>query len=359
MTNFYLLKNYLNYRCLSKFSRHASGFTLTELLVTIIIGGLIVTGVTAIMTDIVRASKEEEVRTSTQQDMQRALKFLEADLKSATYIYTGEEIRNRDRLSTSISDHLEVNDDFEIVLAFWKPEVIPYTPAGPDVPRDCDDGSGNLNSNLNAQGDADAKLEECQDLQTQRRTYTLVVYVQETDPSDTWSGESIIRRYDLRKYDTDETYTSNGTKYLDLTVESTYVDPIKQANGFRDWPYDSNGDNLQDNPGSAVPVINGNTALALVDFVDDPNRDTGNLPTCSDGYSRTPSASQSTSFFACVRESSLDGEVSEGNQDVVLYLRGNPDGRSGYQIASNSYTPLPTLKTRVLLRGVVDKLYDN
>jgi len=368
MINLPRLKNHIaNQLHFPKVSNRANGFTLTELLVTIVIGGVIVSSITALLTDVVRANQQEKVRTATQQDMERALEFIESDLKNATYIYTGDEIRNQRGDLNSVASHLDVNQDYQIVLAFWKPETIPYSAAGGKVPLQCDDGSGGLNSSLNSN---DTTLEECEDLQVERRTYTLVVYLQDTNPSNTWSGQSIIRRYELRKYDTSDTYTSNSEKYLKLTLNSGYIDPVKQADGFRNWPYDGEDVDLQ----SSQPVINGNKSFALADFVDDPSNDTGNLPTCLDEsggtdtngngaidvYSRTPAANQSKSFFACVRESSLDGDVSEGNQDVILYLRGNPDGRSGYNIkTSDSYTPLPTLSSQVLVRGVVDKYFDN
>jgi len=92
-------------------TRLSGGFTLTELLVTIIIGGLIITSITAIMTDIVRASKEEEVRNNTQRDMKKALDFIAADLEEAVYIYTGDRIRNNQGSVKSLTSHFNVNSN--------------------------------------------------------------------------------------------------------------------------------------------------------------------------------------------------------------------------------------------------------
>ncbi len=352
-------------------TRLSGGFTLTELLVTIIIGGLIITSITAIMTDIVRASKEEEVRNNTQRDMKKALDFIAADLEEAVYIYTGDRIRNNQGSVKSLTSHFNVNSNYEIVLAFWKPELIPYTNGGPEIPLNCIDSSGNKNTKL----DSEITIEECENLLTERRTYTLVVYVQDTVPSDTWSGKSVIRRYQLRKYE-NETFTVDGTDYLTLNISENssgnniYVDPVKEADGFGKWPYEGSKD-LQ----AAKPTINGNTSKALVDFVDNPQDDPGNLncldeDTNDDGdldsgedtnnngvldvYSRSPSVSQSKSFFVCVRQADMQGDFSQGNQDVLVYLRGNPSGRSGLTFKDN-FTPLPTLQTQVMLRGVVDK----
>ena len=369
-----LLKKLLSHSRLKKKTDHTNdGFTLTELLVSIIIGGLIVTSVTGIMTDILRASKEEEVRTNTQKDMERALQFIASELQNATYVYTGDEIRNARGNVPALNNFLDVNANYNIVLAFWKPEVIPYTPGGAKVPVDCTDDD--VSDDLTEQ--------ECVNLQTERRTYTLVVYVQDTNPSDTWEGESIIRRYQLRKFETDQNdiFTDNNEDYLKLIIsesnnEKIYVDPVKEAERFSRWPHDVDS-NLQD----GMPVIDWYNSPALVDFVDDPTNDPGSLPTCLDEdannngqldsgedsngngvldvYSRTPAANQSTSFFACVRQAGFQGDFSQGNQDVIVYLRGNPDGRSGVQLDEDSFTPLPTLQTQVMLRGVRDKFIND
>jgi len=331
---------------MQKPSDQSDGFTLTELLATIVIGGIIVSSITALLTDIVRTNQQEKARSATQRDMQSALDFIENDLKNANYVYTGDEIRNgRVNGIGSVASKLDVNSDYEIVLAFWKPEQIPYTKEGPKVPDTC------------ASDD-----EACQDLQIERRTYTLVLYLQQDNPGTPWTGKSVIRRYELRKYE------NTGGTFLSLDVNSGYVDPIKEANGFAQWPYDDNQNNLQ----SSKPTVNGAKSKVLVDFVDDPNNSNlGNLPTCLDEsggsdtngngvidvYSRTPETSNS--FFACVRESNIQGDFSQGNQDVILYLRGNPDGRAGYENNPNSFTPLPTLQSQVLIRGVVDKFFDN
>ena len=364
MINFYFLKNFLAYRAQSNQVKFGTkkGFTLIELLVTVIIGGLVVSFATGIMVDILRVNQEERARTATQKDMKRTLDYIKRDLKEASFIYTGEQIRNQRGTGSNQVDpfreELDVNNNYTIALAFWKPETIPYTPGGADVPpaEDCD--SDNISS--------ETTTDECQALTTERRTYTLVVYLQQEiiDSDSTWSGKSVIRRYELRKYDNGDTY--NSGKYLSLNVKDGYVDPRKEADGFDRWPYNRQGESLQDNK----PKVDGNSSKVLVDFVGspDPNSDsfdyndvpTANIPNCNEGYSRTPADSKS--FFACVKKRDLEGEFAQGNQDIFLYLRGNPDGRFGYKIRAGrleSYTPLPILESGVLVRGVVDKFLNN
>lgn len=359
--NLYFLKNFLASKVPShKLPTRISGFTLPELLVTIIISSIIISFVTGIMVDILSANQEEKARNATQQDMKRALDYIKTDLKEASYVYTGEQIRQQrdqgDNTIGSLASHLDVNSDYTIVLAFWKPETIPYTSGGADVPRNC--SSSKISS--------DTSTEECQTLQIERRTYTLVVYLQQADPGSPWTGKSVIRRYQLRKYSTKEedTYTSDGQKYLKLKPKKGYLDPRKKADSFRYWPYDSQGNNLQDNK----PKVNGNFSKVLVDFVGSPNpnsdsiayNDVNNIPTCLENYTRTPADSKS--FFACIKKPDIEGEFAQGNQDVFLYLRGNPDGRFGYNIRAGrlqSYTPLPFVESGVLVRGVVDKYLNN
>ena len=386
MINSHLLKTLLAHLNQSR-SSNTRGFTLTEVLVSLIIGGLIVASILGIMNDVIRDIKEEEVRIETQKDIEKALGFIEDELKSATYIYTGEEIRNQRNSKIGLgplTDYLDLNPDYTVVLAFWKPERIPYTASGGQIPLDCDNGSGGLNPSidqsivLDPSATDQERIDRCEELQVERRTYTLVVYVQDTSPTNTWSGETVIRRYEMRKFeDTATLERTSGNK-------GVYIDPIKEADDFRRWPFDifdiDDGNNLQ--AGLARPNITGqfNLTPVLVDFVDDPQSNPGNLPTCLDEdtngnarldvgedlngngvldvYSRSPSVNDSTSFFACVRDSVRIGDIVEGNQDVIVYLRGNPKGRSGVQIDPNSYKPLPMMQTRVVLRGVIDKFFN-
>lgn len=297
------------------------------------------------MVDIVTDSRREEVQTQTQQDMRRALEFIEEDIKNASYIYTGDQIQTKRGDRKAIKDHFDINENYNLVLAFWKPQTFPYSRNGGQIPSDCSDDRIS----------DDTSQEDCEILQIEKRTDSLVVYLQDGNPNDKWEGKSLLRRFVLRKYADDETFTDNDQEYLTLALSDGYIDPTNKASGFRNWPYD-NEVNLQDNAIKIDKDDKENTSV-LVDFVDDPSNNPGNLNDCSEeGYSRTPE--ESTSFFACVRTAEFQGDFSQGNQDVVIYLRGNPDGRSGYSMSSNSPTPLPTLQTQVMLRGVVDKFID-
>ena len=52
----------------------------------------------------------------------------------------------------------------------------------------------------------------------------------------------------------------------------------------------------------------------------------------------------------------LQGEVARDNQDVVLFMRGNAtDNRAGLFTSYSQSSRLPTLESRVLVRGILDK----
>jgi len=172
-----------------------------------------------------------------------------------------------------------------------------------------------------------------------------VVYVQDTELTATWDGPTTIKRYELRKYDAPSLTTTNVTR------RAGYVDPRDEST-FARWPYDANDNNLQGelpNWPASPPV--------LVDYIDDPTADASGVPTCGDGYVRSPLAPADgvalNSFFACVRDPEpAPGDIIS-NQDVILYLRGNPVARSNVGVPEG--LTLPSAQAQVLIRGVTQR----
>ena len=287
-------------------SKTTAGFTLTELLATILIGGIVISTLLAVIVEFLQTDQQETARTQIQQEMKAALEYIEEDLRESVYIYP----------TTNGLPNFGAN--VTPVLAFWKAEPIDEDELPADSEGECDDNFS-----------PEALQAECRALIFRRRAYSLVIYFQSTDSIPTWEGKSRIRRYEL------PTYSDTAT----LTRSPRFVDPV-QDDSFPSW-LDNNGNivttELRDKP-------------VLVDFVDDPTSSTAsNLPTCSTNYTRTPNnAAANNSFFACVRDS---GNSLGVNQDVILYLRGNAEGRGG--LSSNEI--LPTLQSRITLRGVIDK----
>ena len=333
--NAFLLKFLPPFNQRKKYQSFLSGFTLIELLVATVMSSIVISSLLYLMLDVTRSSNKETARKDTLQDMEIALDFITNDLREATYVYTGEQLEKRD-ITTPPSDggikdimNLPNSEDLEPILVFWKLETAPYK-SGDSFPSDCSAASVKVSEST------------CEQLKISRRTYTLVAYLQDNDPTDTWKGESVIYRYQLRKYDDISTLTEE-TSYKD-------ADPVKDSS-FASWPYDSDGSlppgysnpptNSSDNP-----KVNGKTSDALVDFVDQYNNSdiADSNVACPTDYKRTPSdASVSNSFYACVEDVS-------GQKTVIVHLRGNPDGRTAINF-SDGFTPLPTLQSSVVLRG--------
>jgi prepilin-type N-terminal cleavage/methylation domain-containing protein len=368
------------------------GFTLTELLVVLIIGSVIVTTLLSLVNELLKTNQRETAKTETQRDMQMALDYIAADLREAAYVYdptchsvttTKESCPSyREYIPASIHTGVPPEQDGQTssgslaVLAFWKVDPLSSEELRPiEAPNYC--------SNTYAAGagaDTD-KLKECDQIKRQKRTLTLVVYAQQWDQKDDstskWKGRSRIVRYELKKYKTLATLTRN----------KGYIDPLTDAGQaiFQTWPYKPGvATNCQDAAGKAAcglkNVVSGRpegTATVLSDFLDEvrpkADRDLPN-PICPAGaYSMGPRSSDvlantatsaannnpnnlaSKSFFVCIR-GQLDGtnikQPALGEiQDIVVFLRGNAYGRARF--LQDAY--LPTIQTTIALRGIIDK----
>ena len=312
---------------------NSAGFTLTELLTVIIMGSIIVSSVLFLAVDVSRNNRREIAQTVTQEEIKRALNYIAQDLRSAVYVYNGQQLENRGGSIPGLIAHLPqefTENGTQPILAFWKVDRVPYA-------------SDQTIPNCNNITDVEEQ-QQCRNLRVERRAYSLVVYLQSTDNSnDIWSGESRILRYELRKY-VESNLTAQSTT---LSNHQGYQEPRRGTN-FKNWPYNSNGANLQ----TELPNGTQNKNV-LVDFIAMPNDTSlGNPPDCpSNEYVRSPSnPDESQSFFACVRQAENDlGDKI--NQDVFLYLQGNANGHSGL----NQDSFLPVIKTQVMNRGVIEK----
>ena len=353
-----------------------SGFTLTELLVTIAIAGVIVSALMGLVVELIGTEQRESSRTETQRSMQLALNYIAADLRQAVHIYNADPhpvvgtASQPSYINFLPEEFTDANLDYRPVLAFWKPRPI-------DVETVSNEGAlpdfDQCRTTFNGNSDEQQRLSrECENLWKQRRAYSLVVYLQvlkdTANPNDKWNGESRIARYELFKFDnlkdTDEVGVferSNG-----------FVDPAELgSNSFTSWPYSdttncqaTNESCVEGLQGTGRPQLGDAPPQVLVDFVDHPdsvrvNTDgTASEPAGCENvgvnaadYVRLPeaaSAKTSSSFFVCLRDN--NGAVGTA-QDVVVYLRGNARGRGG----NNSDAFLPTLQTRVTMRGIIDK----
>lgn len=297
--------------------RRQSGFTLLEVLISLIIGSIIVGGLLFLVVEMIQLTRREEVLNQVQLDMQRAIDYINQDAREAVFIYP-----ELDATATPISQLTDLPDG-EPVLAFWRSDPVNTA----DLPANCD--------TLGAQED------ECEVLKIRQTAYTLVVYLQDpNDANDIWEGASRIIRYQLPRY----------ADVANLTENTGYIDPVSAESSFANWESDG-----------------GTTAgsfAVLVDSVDDPATAGITVPACDSfgtGLTRNPTdVTTHNSFYTCVRDNvQLDANANVAgfnNQDLVVFLRGNAidDAAIGFGGISNR-SGLPTLQSQVLVRGVTNE----
>jgi prepilin-type N-terminal cleavage/methylation domain-containing protein len=345
-----------------------AGFTLIELLVALVIGSLIISSLLGLVVDILQADRDENAFNETQREMQIALNYIVRELREAVYVYDGNCLTigqgtgpssttsATENYCPALTNHLpDFGKNTTPILAFWKPEEIKDN----QMPDNCSTFPSTASY-------PNSSLQDCQDLLVKRRTYTLVVYLQSTDNTDKrWPGKSRIVRYELPKY----------TDSKKMLISQGYVDPydLEERRTFQMWPINpNNGISLQPTNAGGRPK---NNTDVLVDFVDSPDakltEDKIQPPACPSSatvaapdYIRSPVAQNTNnSFYACVRRiipivktgtdtSTSTNDLTNVNQDVIIYLRGNAFGKQGIQ---NERNFRPVLQTQVLVRGVIDK----
>ncbi|XFA74148.1 prepilin-type N-terminal cleavage/methylation domain-containing protein [Thermosynechococcaceae cyanobacterium Okahandja] len=323
--------------------RVSRGFTLIEILVSLLIGSVITVTLGAILIDMIETESREASLNEVRQELQSAMNFIVADLAQATFVYDGECLRgaglcaNADGSPRAPLTNYFPNFGANIrpILAMWILEQLPYdnNPAFV-LPTSCPSGDA-----------------QCLRVQNARRAYTLVIYYLDTTADSEWQGVARLRRYQLRQY-----ATLNGT-----TINQTpgYVDPTNNTN-FAAWPLNlTTGANLQtsspSNDLANLPVV--------ADFIDANWTDLSNTPIACQGavttptinaYVRTPALSTSppNSFYACVLS-----RGSNFNTATFVYLRANPRGKPAIRPQDEAVRPV--LTTTVLSRGVYQKVPGN
>ncbi len=310
------------------------GFTLTELLIAVFTSAIVISALLTAMVQILQSDRRENQRTQIQQQMQAALNYIEQDLKQAVYVYDDSQLNPSDPKTTlsELQDYLpsnfKTNNNLIPIIAFWKPEAVDIS----QLPNDC--------TTLNA------KESECERLKLTQTTYTLVVYLQSTEDSNIWQGQSRILRYSLPKY--------SNANLATLTPTKGYVDPNENNNNFFTWPFDVNNNNPQTEQPENI-----NTQV-LVDFVDTPTPQNGNdtvitqlncndLSTSSVSYQETPD-NKSTSFYTCV---STTTSSTGKQQNVAIYLRGSELKKGEQLISADTFRPV--VQTQVTIGGVIGK----
>lgn len=311
-----------------------------------IVAGIVISGLLYLVVALSQMDRREAALTQTQRDMQRAIDYIADDVREAVFVYSDPAtVMKRTTGGVTINGVSDLPAGSVPILAFWRPVEIK------NIPKNiCDRW---------AKGAASASVEmydKCQVLKIRQASYSLVIYAQKARSStDTvWKGASRIVRYELGKYDGSIT---------ELKTTPGYQDPTTPGVGFNAWV--------------ASPGVDTKGASnVLVDFVDRPAATTVTSPSTNpctmlgldaaqyDVVPKGLSIQQNPSFLGCIRKAvtALPGGAvdddggSNSSQDVYIYLRGNAtDGVAGSVNSFSKASSLPTLETRVLMRGVIDK----
>ncbi len=323
----------------------SQGFTLTELLVVLLLSSGVIAGLMFLVIELMATNQRESSRAETQRDMQNAMDYITADLREAVYVYEARCLQGFTNPNDDTQDcpgilpHLPaaLTNESVPVLAFWKQEP------NPDAFRDicATDYEDMLGDPFDAEDD-DPRAAYC----LTGNGYSLVVYsISTRDPDGIWDGQARVTRYALSPFQEDGTATPG------------YGNP---NNEFRDWPF------VGENEANVIVGAAAGNPVTLVDFVDDGTgqrdgvfeaADDAVCPGSAQQYSLTPPANllvgdlaAARSFYACVsvNEDSQMSEMSQ-NTEVLVYLRGNAFGRPG---VFDNEEFLTALESRVLTRGV-------
>jgi prepilin-type N-terminal cleavage/methylation domain-containing protein len=362
MIRFRLLQR-LKKRWLASRKHRIAGFTLIEILVSLLIGAIITAALLSLVVDLTDTNLKDTSRSETQRDMQAALNYIAQDLREAVYVYdgacllTGNGTPNSNNYATTcpglanyIAPNVTQAPNYP-VLAFWRPDTLPpvvqaQCRAAANSPVDPILGNVALQNLVGPTNPVGADGVPC----ASGKSYTLVVYGITQGANNGWQGRARLTRYKLTQFQ------GNST-----TMNTGWTNPQYDANsGFQQWPFRSDGTQA---PGYAQATNNGDMDV-LVDFVDDTQVNslpTNQQPNCVSPSVMTPPTPTFASFFACVRGNTLNAITNSVtpeigiNQEVLVVLEGNVSGRAGFPNSNNNVARLSPLQTRVLVRGILNK----
>jgi type II secretory pathway pseudopilin PulG len=373
--------------------KRASGFTLLELLIALILTFLIITPLMSLVISFMNNDRQEQAKNSSQQEIQAALDYMAQDLQQAVYIYDAGALSKTTNTTNPENSGIKNqippfngnavpnctdNDSCVPVLAFWKRKYFDRA----DTIKDPVDGTQVSIGGINdpSQG-------------SDRYVYSLVVYylIKNDLSSSTWSPINRIGRFELNGGIVDNpellTYKLNPDKGFALFDVSASPGNIRQSMNV--WkkataPYDPNGsgvvtlvDYIDNTPASDFDAAGVTPSLAP------PSNDSSDVSSnpistaCGERTGQTLDADgnitrassrvppddidtlQTGSFYACVNPVN-----NQGQSVVQVFLRGNALPRLSnnpltWQVgSSNKETQVvnrPVASVRVAVRGLLNE----
>ena len=353
-----LLKFLLTYKFrIQKLPQKKGGFTLIELLVGLILAFLVITPLLGFMINIMTSDRQEQAKSSSEQEIQTALDYIARDVAQAVFIYDGFGLEK-------MATQLPQTTDGAPVLVFWKREAIP----------------GKKPDGTNALPNGDDSF-----------VMSLVAYylIKDSSCSPTWSCTARIGRVQLKEGVPDRTRTKDADGNLPSLSD------YQPSDGFNKFGYvlpgaDATGSaettmNLWKRKSSDIDKYQPET---LIDFVDQtpitstpqppitpcstaprtapppgsipglPANDDGSTSDYSyrqvpnyTGTSAVPSSLQTGSFYACVSADKTIAQVFiRGNALARIQPKNNPPT---YSESKSAY--FPKASVQVQGRGLIGK----
>jgi len=169
----------------SKQGGKAAGFTLIELLIGLILAFLIIAPLLGFVVNIMNTDRQEQAKSTSEQELQVAADYITRDLQQAVYIYDADGVAAIQ--NNNSSDPAFKTDSNQVpVLVFWKRKFISNAISI--------DGTSKCTTDCN-----DAFV------------YALVAYyLSLNDTTTTWSGAAQIRRVEIQ----DGVKKNDGVNYL-------------------------------------------------------------------------------------------------------------------------------------------------
>jgi prepilin-type N-terminal cleavage/methylation domain-containing protein len=350
----------------------STGFTLTELLVSLVVASIFLLATGMIVIETMRVDREETGRTQVQAELTQAMQFIQQDLAEALYIYNDAEQPNGDGTPDLIQrlytpGWIRRPDGAIPVVAFWRLNPIPpdcYQ--GPPALQQIREGRVTLRERPTGISEAD-----WDNIRSRRNIYTLVVYYLQRnynnagnpDGNTPWEGNARIARFELQPLN--DTCTERSRFFVE--------DPDPFREGFLVWP--SEQARARQTP-IAGAGNQDNRLVTLVSNIFSSRQGSPQVaPNCPQGYAfgggRPDGVTfpglevnqNDVGFHVCVRQS----VGADRPQDVIINItatameRANPGlfrryirNATSVDISEVSRYLLP-MQTQVLARGVINR----
>lgn len=315
-----------------------NGFTLIELLVAMVISAIVITTILSFANNMISNERREQVKATTEQEIQAALDYISDDLQEAVYIYDADGI-------AAIKSQLPLSEaqDKVPVLVFWKRSFLDKN------------NEITLNDGSSTQVGCLAKIPNT-NLCNERDyyVYSLVTYYlieNNNFANPDWSNTAQIGRFEIQNGIRDPNEPHNylpnktpdpGFKIFDMSLPGNIKDKMNAWEKDELIKYDFNKnpieiliDYIDQSAGSEVPKLESCTVTTSPNAQQVPANNSNANPL------------EIYSFYACVDSSKTLARV---------YLRGNAMARIDQNaIYSNSQSVyFPAASVQVQSRGKID-----